>query len=249
MVLSPALYYKQRSPMRVFIDPAELRCGEITIQGDEHHYVAIARRSRPGYVVQLVDGAGRQASATIAAIRSTSTLVVAGPVEISRETPPIIRVLLPLIKGERMDLCLEKLVELGTTEIIVWPAARSVVKLDGKRRSDRASHYARTVQAAARQCRRATLPTVALAESLSTAIAALPPGWRAVLDPAADRSPLPSTMADVTLVSGPEGGLDPSEVECVSAAGFVPLGLGPRLLRAETAPMVAVALIRAATDS
>ena len=79
-------------------------------------------------------------------------------------------------------------------------------------------------------------------------IAALPASARVVLDPSADRGELP-TDDDVTLISGPEGGLAPEELETLAVAGFASLGLGPRVLRAETAPVVAVALVRAATRS
>ena len=80
------------------------------------------------------------------------------------------------------------------------------------------------------------------------ALASLPAGARLVLDPAADRGALPAAD-DVTIISGPEGGLAPDELDALAAAGFTSLGLGPRVLRAETAPVVAVALIRAATAS
>jgi 16S rRNA (uracil1498-N3)-methyltransferase len=91
---------------------------------------------------------------------------------------------------------------------------------------------------------------VGAAASLATALAALPAGARYVLDPSsAARLALGDDIADVTLASGPEGGLDPSELDALLAAGFASLGLGPRTLRAETAPMVAVALVRAATQT
>lgn len=235
--------------MRIFVDPAELATGTITIRGDEHHYLSVSRRSRPGDTLELVDGAGRQASAAIVSIAAAHTVVLAAAVETSREPPPRVTVLVPLIKGERMDLCLEKLVEVGASEIVVWPAARSVVKLDAARRVARESHYARAVQAAARQCRRAIVPTVAIVETLDSAIASLSPGPRIVLDPSADRSAWSTSADDIAIASGPEGGLAPEETDALSAARFIPHGLGPRVLRAETAPVVAVALIRAATAS
>lgn len=235
--------------MRIFVEPAELRSGEIAIAGDEHHYIAVARRSRPGDTLELVDGTGRQASATILKIAATATTVAVGPVGMSRDALPAIRVLVPLIKGERMDLCLEKLVEVGATEVVVWPAARSVVRLDAKRRADRQLHYARTIQAAARQCRRATVPAISVVDSLNAAIARLPPDGRVMLDPTAPRTAMPTSLSNIAVASGPEGGLSPNETDALTAAGFAPVGLGPRVLRAETAPVVAVALIRAMTDS
>ena len=163
--------------------------------------------------------------------------------------PPFVRALLPLIKGDRMDTCLEKLVEVGVDAIVVWPAARSVVRLEPDRRAARLAKYTASLQAAARQSGRAHVPPISWADDLRAA-AAQATGLALVLDPTSDAAlPLAavSAAADVTIVSGPEGGLAPAELEALSS--FTPLGLGPRVLRAETAPVVAVALIRAATQS
>lgn len=235
--------------MRVFVTPSQLVAGEITITGDEHHYVGIARRSRPGDSLDVVDGQGRRASATILQIRADATVLLAGPIEVERSKPPFVRALVPLIKGDRMDFGLEKLVEVGVDEVVVWPAERSVVKLAAAKRAAREAHYAHVIQAAARQSRRAITPTVSIADSLDSALHALPPGIRVMLDPEADRATLPGDAADLTIISGPEGGLTSAETEALAAAAFLPLGLGPRVLRAETAPVVAVSLVRAFTAS
>jgi 16S rRNA (uracil1498-N3)-methyltransferase len=171
---------------------------------------------------------------------------------------------LPLIKGDRMDICLEKLVEAGADEIVLWPAARAVVKLDGERLDARVAKFRAALQAAARQCGRASVPTVTAADSLAAAIG-LPPASpalaaagapaptpatcvRFVLDPGAERAAIPDAD-DVILISGPEGGFAPEELDALATAGWASMGLGPRVLRAETAPVVAVALVRAATNS
>ncbi len=177
------------------------------------------------------------------------TVVEVTAVESVVEAPPHIRVLVPLIKGDRMDLCLEKLVEVGANELVVWRAERSIVKLDAAKRDARLHHYAGVIDAAARQSGRATRPSVRLGE-LREILRGLPAGARHVLEPEADRGALePGDARDVTIISGPEGGLTPLEREQLVRAGFAALGLGPRMLRAETAPVVAVALIRTATAS
>ena len=232
--------------MRIFVSP--LAAGELTIRGDEHHYVMRVRRARIGDAVELVDGEGHRAAATITKITdSETTFAVAAPEAISAALP-FIRVLVPLIKGDRMDTCLEKLVEVGVDEIIVWPAVRSVVKLEPDRRDTRIAKYQAAVVAASRQSGRAQVPTVAWANDLTSALRALPPGSRFVLDPTSDQPlALDPASADVTIVSGPEGGLAASELDAL--LGFTSIGLGPRVLRAETAPVIAVALVRAATRS
>jgi 16S rRNA (uracil1498-N3)-methyltransferase len=235
--------------MRIFVAPALLAPGELVVRGDEHHYLSRVRRARTGDAVELVDGAGRRASAVIARISEAETLLQVAAPEAIVPRPPFVRALLPLIKGDRMDTCLEKLVEVGVDAIVVWPAARSVVRLEPDRREARLAKYAAALQAAARQSGRAHVPPITWAEDLRAA-AAQATGLALVLDPTSD-APLPlaavSSAADVTIVSGPEGGLAPAELDALSP--FTPLGLGPRVLRAETAPVIAVALIRAATQS
>lgn len=230
--------------IRLFV--AALAAGELTVGGDEHHYLARVRRARVGDAVELVDGAGRRAHAVIERIGDSATVLRAGAVELAATAGPRVRVLVPPIKGHRMDSCLEKLVEVGADEIVVWPAARAVVRLDGHRRAARLAHYQAIAQAAARQSGRAEVPQVTYAGSLGEAIAALPAGARVVLDPAADRAAFPAA-GDLTVISGPEGGFAPEELDAL--AGWTAIGLGPRILRAETAPVIAVALVRAATHS
>jgi 16S rRNA (uracil1498-N3)-methyltransferase len=135
------------------------------------------------------------------------------------------------------------------------------VKLEGARLVARVEHYQALAVAATRQSGRAAVPAVSAATSLGDAIAKLPRGQsaassgaghsagaRVVLDPAAERGEWPGDE-DVTLISGPEGGFAPAEHDALAAASFISLGLGPRVLRAETAPVIAVALLRAATQS
>lgn len=232
--------------MRIFVAPTALVAGDLAITGDEHHYLGRVRRAAVGDAVELVDGEGRRANARIIAMTDDVTTVrVEAPVLIEPAIP-FVRVLLPLIKGDRMDYALEKLVEVGTDEIVVWPAARSVVKLDADRRDTRIEKFQLAVQAAARQSGRPQIPRVVWADSLARAIEKLD-GRKLVLDPATDAALTVDDSLSVTLVSGPEGGLAPEENALL--AGFEPVCLGPRVLRAETAPVMAVALVRALTMS
>ncbi|HET9623551.1 MAG TPA: RsmE family RNA methyltransferase [Kofleriaceae bacterium] len=240
--------------MRIFVAPAALVAGELAVRGDEHHYLSHVRRVRVGDAVELVDGAGRRAPATVTAITADATTLTAGAPEAIAARLPTVRALIPLIKGDRMDVCIEKLVEVGVDAITVWPAARAVVRLDGARRAARVAKYQELARAAARQSGRAHVPSVTASDDLAAAIAALPQSaGRFVLDPASD-APLEAgplaALADVAVISGPEGGFAPDELaRLTQAGGFAPLGLGPRVLRAETAPVVAVALLRALTKS
>jgi 16S rRNA (uracil1498-N3)-methyltransferase len=240
--------------MRIFVAPGALHAGELRVTGDEHHYLARVRRARVGDPVELVDGVGSRAAATIEAITDEAAVLRAGPPERIAPRPPLVRALVPPIKGERMDVCLEKLVEVGADEIVVWPAERAIVRWDGEKREARRARYEAALQAAARQCRRAHVPAIAFAGDLAAALAraGAPEGLRIVLDPASDAELAGLALGEaaaVTVASGPEGGLSPGELEQLGRAGFAAVGLGPRVLRAETAPVIAVALIRAATRS
>jgi 16S rRNA (uracil1498-N3)-methyltransferase len=232
--------------VRIFVAPP-LVAGELSITGDEHHYLHRVRRARPGDSLELVDGEGHRATATIDRISADATVVRAGIPERVVDAPPRVRALLPLIKGDRMDTCLEKLVEVGVDEIVLWPAVRAVVRLEPARLDARLAKYRAALQAAARQSGRASVPSISAADSLAAATA-LATGARLVLDPGAERTAIEPTD-DVTIISGPEGGFAPEELDALAAAGFTSLGLGPRVLRAETAPVVAIALVRAATNS
>ena len=239
--------------MRLFVPPRALAAGELRVTGDEHHYLARVRRARAGDEVELVDGEGARAQAVIVAIADDSALLRVGEPEQIAARPPLVRALVPPIKGDRMDACLEKLVEVGADEIVVWPAARAVVRWDGERLRARRAKFEAELKAAARQSGRARVPAIAFAGDLAGAIAHAP-GLGVVLDPAADGelgalAPALGSATAVTVASGPEGGFAPEELERLARAGFASVGLGPRVLRAETAPVIAVALIRALTRS
>jgi 16S rRNA (uracil1498-N3)-methyltransferase len=236
--------------VRIFVPPDALVAGELRVADDEHHYLGRVRRARVGDAVEIIDGSGRRAAAVIERITDDATTLRVADPETIVSRPPHVRALVPLIKGDRMDVCIEKLVEVGVDSIVVWPAMRSITRLlDDGRREGRLTKYRALVQAAARQSGRAQMPEVSHARDLTAAIATLPPGDRIVLDPASDSALVIGTSPDVTIASGPEGGLTTSELEQLVAAGFTAAGLGPRILRAETAPTIAVALIRAASRS
>ena len=232
--------------MRIFVSP--IAVGELVVRGDEHHYLSRVRRSRVGDPVDLVDGQGTRGRAEIVRIADAETVLHVTKIDTQPDLPPRLRCLIPMIKGDRMDTCLEKLVEVGTDEIVVWPATRAVVRLEPDRLDARITKFRAGVIAAARQCGRIAIPIVRATSSLATAISELPDGARILLDPLADREPFP-TAEDVTIISGPEGGFTSKELDELIAAGFLSIGLGPRTLRAETAPVIAVALVRAQTSS
>ncbi len=234
---------------RLYVTPP-LAPGERTLTGEDHHYLFRVRRLRPGDQVVLFDGEGHQAEAIVTAIAADTATVAVGAVAASPSTPrPHVVVLQALIKNERMDWCVQKLVELGVAAIVPVAAARSVVKLEPQRAERRQSRLAAIARDAARQSGRTTVPEIRPVQPLADAVASVADSdlklllWARARDVSLRHS-LPGAAPDrIAILIGPEGGFEIDEVDCARAAGFVPVGLGPRTLRAETAAITAVAAL------
>ena len=150
-------------------------------------------------------------------------------------------------RGERMDLTLQKATELGVSAIAPVLAARSVVRLDAGQREAKLKHWHAVVVAACEQSGRSVLPALLSPEPLRTYFERPgPPGQRLVLDPGADveLAQLQNPGREIHLLVGPEGGLDDQELDAAHAAGFRAVRLGPRVLRTETAGIVALAVLQ-----
>jgi 16S rRNA (uracil1498-N3)-methyltransferase len=147
--------------------------------------------------------------------------------------------------NERMDTLVEKAVELGAVAIQPLACERAVLRLEGERAARRQAHWQAVAVAACEQCGRARVPTVAPMRGLAAWLATGPgTPVRLMLSLAGDARPLdrlPTPAAPVVVLSGPEGGLTTAEETRARAAGFEPLSLGPRVLRADTAPLALLA--------
>jgi 16S rRNA (uracil1498-N3)-methyltransferase len=230
--------------IRVSVALAGVNAGELTIDGDEAHYLTRVRRVRAGEQLQLFDGEGRIAAATILRLTSTTVVVETQTPHTAPRLLPHITAMIPLIKGDRFDYCLEKLVEVGVDEIIVWAADRAVVKLDATRALTRLDKWRAAITAATRQAACAHEPTITGVVTLHE----VPRRGRTVfLHPRGDQHLSLATTSDtsnITVISGPEGGFSPSEIEFLVRENCQAADLGPRILRAETAPVIAVSLLR-----
>jgi 16S rRNA (uracil1498-N3)-methyltransferase len=232
--------------------PRALRPGlEVELDRDLSHYVLRVLRLRTGDPVQVFDGAGARHAATVAQAGPRQCVLRVGePLPSPAESPLPITLAQCVSTGEKMDWTIEKAVELGAAEIVPLQSSRSVVRLDEERARRRAAHWERLVVAACMQCGRDRLPALrpvrALAEWLATAPA---DGLRLVLAPGAAQGlgslPAPAQGTGVVVLVGPESGLSDDEVALARAAGFVPVSLGPRILRTETAGLAALAALQA----
>jgi 16S rRNA (uracil1498-N3)-methyltransferase len=240
--------------LRLLVEPGSLCAGVREVAGDDHHYLFRVRRLAAGDHLVLFDGDGAEADAeVVSAGPRAGRLQVAAPRVVAAAAPRL-TVLLSIIKGERMDWCLAKLVELGVGRIVPLAAERSVVRLEPGRAERRVERYRAQVRAAAQQSRCALVPHVEPVGGLEASLALVAgAGLKLLLweDLRAIplRSALPERAPDaVAVMVGPEGGFTPAELECAGAAGFVAVSLGRRILRAETAAVASAAILAYALD-
>lgn len=230
--------------------PAETLAGpEVVVSGDAFKYLSRVLRLRPGDELQVFDGAGNEIDASVDEVGSKSArLRLHARRRVSTASASIV-LLQAVAKGEKMDWIVQKTTELGVARIVPVLAARSVARPSGDARATRWQTIARE---AARQSGRADVPDVASPAPLADALVTLgaEAGARLIVYERARGAPLRRAVGTdaraVVLLVGPEGGFAPEEVEAATAAGFAAVGLGPRVLRVETAALVAVALVQAA---
>lgn len=211
-------------------------------------------RLQPGDALQLFDGRGGEHAARIVRMGRRDVDVEVGErVEVDRELPVDITLALGVPANERMDMVVEKATELGAAGLQPLLCERSVWRLTGERAERRAAHWLGVAVAAAEQCGRTRVPALALPCSLDAWLGALgAPATderRWVLSlrgGAAQRPQLPAGVRRLRVLSGPEGGLTPAEeTRAIEQHGFVPVTLGPRVLRADTAPLALLAVVGA----
>jgi len=233
------------SARRVFLPPAALHGDHARLTPEARHHLVDVLRLGAGDAVEVFDGHGGAWDATLAPDLTTLAL---GPRREAARPGADVRLLVALAKGEKMDLVVQKTTELGVGVVVPFEAERSVVRLEGERAEERARRWRRIAEEAARQCGRADVPDVLSPRTLAQALAAVPAGFALHLfhvGGAAEAAAPAAAAPGHALIVGPEGGLTAGEVASCLAAGARPATLGPRVLRAETAAIVAVALAQA----
>jgi 16S rRNA (uracil1498-N3)-methyltransferase len=249
---------------RLFLPPERLTTDRVVLDDESHRYLARVLRLASGDELVVFDGQGQEIDARIETTGGRATTLALGARRVV--TPPVrkLTLLQAVSRGERMDLVVQKTTELGLGRLVpVW-TSRTVVPGNDPAGDDaggaRLRRWRKIAQEAARQCGRADLPVLDGPRPLAQALAETPAqGLRLLVWEAAQRAgavpgavPLRRALADagappaVTLLVGPEGGFSDEEAAAACTAGFQPVGLGPLVLRSETAALVAVALAQAA---
>lgn len=225
--------------LRLFVDVPLQAAARLALPPGAARHVQV-RRMQPGETLVLFDGRGGEWTATVTSMGRNEVLVqIDGFSEVDRELPWAVTLAVGAPANERMDWLVEKAGELGVTAVQPLLCERSVLRLAGERIERKREHWQAVAVAACEQSGRTRVPMVAPMCALERWLAALPPsGERWLLSPAAT-APLqrPARGSPLVVLSGPEGGLSSDEENAARAAGFHAVQLGPRILRAETAPI------------
>jgi 16S rRNA (uracil1498-N3)-methyltransferase len=242
--------------------PSALNQGEeLSLPAGTARHVQVLRL-QPNDEITLFNGQGGEFKAVILHMgRSDVSVRVGEENKIERELNMRIHLWSGITANERMDWLLEKATELGASTLLPITAERSVLKLKGERADKKLAHWQAIAMASSEQCGRNRVLQVGAPVNLSQAIAqlsastqqaarwvlSLSPGTRSLqemlqtLKTSKDEGQ--TQMGEVILLSGPEGGLSPTEEAQAIAAGFVPVSLGSRVLRAETAPIAVLSAL------
>jgi len=223
----------------------------VVVEGDEAHHAVAVRRLRVGEEVALTDGLGTTAVGRVSSTGKRVFEVAVGTVERQPSPRPAITVVQALPKGERGELAVEVLTEIGVARIVPWAASRSVAVWKGERAERSLARWRATAREAAKQSRRAWFPEVAPMASTAEVVELIRrAGTSVVLHEEGARR-----LGDVTLpgegeavvVVGPEGGVAPEELTAFEQAGAVTVRLGAEVLRTSTAGLAAVAALLSRT--
>jgi 16S rRNA (uracil1498-N3)-methyltransferase len=224
---------------------------EVTVEGDEAHHAVAVRRLRSGEPVVLTDGVGTSVRGVVASTGKRVFAVRVESVSVTGPAAPAVVVVQAIPKGDRGELAVEVLTEVGVAEIVPWAASRSVAVWKGERAEKSQARWRTTAREAAKQARRTWFPDVADLATTADVVALVGGADLAVV--LHEEASLPLASVDVpatgriVVVVGPEGGLSSAEIDDFVAAGAVCVRLGAEVLRTSTAGVAAVAALLART--
>ena len=228
-------------PPRFFVDLPLQAGAQLSLPAGAARHVQVLRL-QPGAAITLFNGDGAEWPASVTQMGRSDVAVQLGTgTPVDRELASPITLALGMPANERMDGLIEKATELGVAAIQPLMCDRSVLRLSGERAQKKLVHWEGVATAASEQSGRTRVPKIEPVRSINEWLARLPAndsGARWLLS-LRDAQPLPALAAPAALVclSGPEGGLTETEEQAARAAGFAPVSLGPRVLRADTAPL------------
>jgi 16S rRNA (uracil1498-N3)-methyltransferase len=227
--------------------PAALQTGKtIELDDDNAHYARSVLRLKNDAPIILFNGTGGEYVGKVVEVNRKSVRVeLEKHVERSVESDLKIHLGLGISRGDRMDFSVQKVVELGVTSITPLITERCVVQFKDEKKSQRWQHWQKIIQHAAEQSGRTVLPDFTDVSTLNAWVTGQG-GLKVFLDPYAEMTLAQLTPENnfVTLLTGPEGGFSSGEREIAKAAGFIPVRLGARILRTETASLAALSVVQ-----
>jgi 16S rRNA (uracil1498-N3)-methyltransferase len=235
---------------RFFVEPDKLSEDRAILAGSAYHHLKNVLRLQPGAQIIVFNGAGREAIGVLEAYQGETGVVrILADSDRSTESSLDITLAPCMGKGKKNDIAIEKAVELGVDRICVITAKRSVGRLSDEAAVHRVERWRRVVRAAAEQAGRTEIPIVERIRTLEEFVTTKPVDALGLVftigadpdPPATLRQRYPNTRKVIVII-GPEGGLTPEEIDLCRRSGFKDVGLGPRVLRTETATIVAAAI-------
>ena len=238
------------TPPLFLVDASRLATEEVRLDGAEGRHAARVRRIGVGERVDLADGSGAVAECVVVAVARDALDLLVRSRRTEPPPQPRLTVVQALPKGERAELAVSAMTEVGVDAIVPWTAARCVVTWDGDRARRGVARWRTAAWEAGKQARRARLPEVYDAASTRDVIDVLAEAALGVVLHEEARQPLSALTVipdsgDLVVVVGPEGGLTPEELTAFAAVGSDTYRLGPTVLRSSTAGVVAATLLLA----
>ena len=233
---------------RVYLDSVLAENASLELPESAFRHLIQVLRMQAGETLRVFDGRGRELEATLDQVAKRSAKLLLGvSCAVNRESPLHLSLIQGISKGERMDFSIQKAVELGVTRIIPVITERCNVSLNGERQDKKFEHWRGVMISACEQSGRAVLPELLPVMKLADWLSSADNGLRLMLDPLGVDS-LASVNVEtqpISLVIGPEGGLSPAELKLGALHGARGVRLGPRILRTETAGVVAISVLQA----
>ncbi len=223
----------------------------VDVTGDEAHHAVAVRRLQLGEQVVLTDGLGRRVVAVVSGTGKRVFTVEVSRVETVPEPSPAITVVQALPKGDRGELAVEMLTEIGVGVVVPWAASRSVAVWKGERALKSHAKWQATAREAGKQSRRSWAPTVSPLAATAAVCALVADADLAVVLHEDATIPLASltvpAVGEILVIVGPEGGIAPEELAAFTEAGAFSVRLGAEVLRTSTAGVAAVSALLART--
>jgi len=234
---------------RFFIDDITGDSREVLIRGPEFVHLKKVLRLGEGARVSVFNGRGLELKGKVIEVGSAEARVeIEGRVESGSESPLKIVLFQGFLKGDRPEFIVQKATELGVREVVFYTTGRTVPDISGDRVKRRLARWSRIAVEAAKQCGRAWVPDIAFGD-FPGVLALYPGATRIALYEGEGTQGLKEALKDkrgkdVAVLIGPEGGFSVEELSEAVSAGFIPVGLGPRILRSETATLAVLSIIQ-----